>query len=111
MRLQPGQQLPEGFSQQIFGSVYDQPLCSLYAPSGTEGFTGRCDTLPAHCSRNASWCDGGSNPDADAVEELMAVQLTKVSVVELRRTITVRTVGLCGEYGSVSSARHRLTTP
>ncbi|DBB04962.1 hypothetical protein WJX82_002727 [Trebouxia sp. C0006] len=75
--LLPGQQLPEGFSQQIFGSVYDEPLCSLYAPSGTEGFTGRCETLPTHCSRNASWCDGGSNPDADAVEELMAVQLTK----------------------------------
>jgi len=35
--------------------------------------------LPTHCSRNASWCDGGSNPDADAVEELMAVQLTKAS--------------------------------
>lgn len=77
--LQPDQQLPEGFSQQIFGSVYDQPLCSLYAPGDTEGFAGRCDSLPTHCSRNTTWCDGGSNPDSDAVEELMALQLTKVS--------------------------------
>lgn len=78
------QQLPDGFSQQIFGSVYDQPLCSLYASSDTEGFSGRCETLPTHCSRNGSWCDGGGNPDSEAVEELMALQLTKVSHVGKR---------------------------
>ena len=41
---------------------------------------GRCEQLPAACSRNASWCDGGSNPDSEAVEELMALQLTKAGL-------------------------------
>lgn len=77
--LQPGQEVPEGFSQQVFGSMNDQPLCSLYAPAETEGFTGPCEPLPVTCSRNSSWCNGGRNPDSDAVEELMALQFTKAS--------------------------------
>ena len=76
--LQPNQQLPEGFSRQMFDSLYEQPLCALYASQDTEGFTGRCETLPSHCTRNASWCDNGANPDAQAVQQLMALQLTKV---------------------------------
>ena len=77
MCLQPGEQFPEGFSEQVFGGLSDQPLCSLYAPRGTSGSNGPCETLPTQCSRNASWCDP-SNPDSDAVEELIALQLTKV---------------------------------
>ena len=76
--LQPGQQLPEGFSQQTFGSLFEQPLCSLYVPSSTEGFTGVCQVSDAQCTDSSRWCDGGSNPDSDAVEELIALQLTKV---------------------------------
>ena len=72
--------MPEGFSQQMFGSVYDQPLCSLYSPSAAEGFTGRCEQLPAICTSNSTWCDGGNNPVSEVVEALMAVQLTKVGV-------------------------------
>ena len=79
MVLQPGEDVPEGFSQQVFGSMNDQPLCSLYSPAAAEGFTGPCDPLPSTCLRNSSWCDGGSNPDSDAVEELMALQSTKAS--------------------------------
>ena len=77
--LQPDEEVPEGFSQQVFGSMNDQPLCSLYSPAGAEGFTGPCDPLPITCTRNSSWCHGGRNPDLDAVEELMALQFTKAS--------------------------------
>ena len=75
--LQPNQQLPEGFSNQVFGSVYEQPLCSLYASRSDDEFSGQCDSLPTHCTRNATWCAGDSNPDAEAVQELMAMQLSK----------------------------------
>lgn len=57
----------------------DQPLCSLYSPAGAEGFTGPCDALPLTCTHNSTWCDGGRNPDSDAVEELMALQFTRAS--------------------------------
>lgn len=80
--MQPNQQLPEDFSQQVFGSLYDQPLCSLYVPSTTEGFTGACEGMQTQCSDSSVWCHGGSNPDSQGVEELMALQLTKVTKQE-----------------------------
>ncbi|KAL3161829.1 hypothetical protein ABBQ38_008919 [Trebouxia sp. C0009 RCD-2024] len=79
--LLPDQELPEDFSQQVFGSLYDQPLCSLYSPGDAQGFTGPCDLLPASCTHNSTWCNGGTNPDSEAVEELMALQLTKAMFV------------------------------
>ena len=85
--LQPNQQLPEDFSQQVFGSLYDQPLCSLYVPSTTEGFSGVCEALETQCSDNSTWCHGGSNPDSQGVEELMALQLTKVHTVAPELTV------------------------
>ena len=84
--LQPGQQLPEGFSQQTFDSLYEQPLCSLYVPSTIEGFTGVCEVSDAQCTDSSRWCDGGSNPDSDAVEELIALQLTKVCLASCCNT-------------------------
>lgn len=81
--LQPNHQLPEGFSKQVFGAVYEQPLCSVYASRDnagfySDGFSSTCDSLPTHCARNATWCAGDSNPDAEAIEEIMALQLFKV---------------------------------
>lgn len=73
----PNQQLPDDFSQQVFGSLYDQPLCALYASSDTAGFTGVCEAMDSQCSDDAMWCHGGSNPDSQGVEELIALQLTK----------------------------------
>ena len=83
MSLQPNQQLPEGSSKQVFGAVYEQVLCSLYvrrdnAGFYSDGFSGTCDSLPTHCARSATWCAGDSNPDAEAIQEIMALQLTKV---------------------------------
>ncbi|KAK9829899.1 hypothetical protein WJX72_008541 [[Myrmecia] bisecta] len=72
--------IPPGFTQQLFGPVYDQPLCSLYASKTDEGFAGHCMDLAATCSDEARWCHGendASNPGPDLVEELMALQLAK----------------------------------
>ena len=62
--------------------MYDQPLCSLFSPGDAAGFTGKCDLLPTSCTHNSTWCDGGNNPDSEAVEELMALQLTKASCTQ-----------------------------
>lgn len=74
--------IPKGFTRQLFGGLYDKPLCSLYAPSNTTGFTGHCDTdLPQQCTYPRKWCgqdEGRSNAGSDLVEELMALQVAKV---------------------------------
>jgi hypothetical protein len=74
-----GQEVPEGFTRQLFGALYDQPLCSLYARKDTPGFAGHCDALPTVCTDEDKWCNGdeGKNPGPTAVEELMALQLAK----------------------------------
>ena len=43
-----GEALPQGFSKQLFGPVYNKSLCDLYASSSEEGFAGHCEvTNPA----------------------------------------------------------------
>ena len=100
--FQPDEEVPDGSSQQVFGSMNDQPLCSLYSPAGAEGFRGPCDPLPTTCSRNSSWCNGGSNPDSDAVEELMALQFTKAS------ELSTFTVLRATSWGPMEGPTHRV---
>ena len=74
--------LPRGFTRQLFGGLYDKPLCSLYAASNATGFSGHCTKdLPQQCSFSEKWCgrdSGRSNAGSDLVEELMALQMAKV---------------------------------
>lgn len=73
-----GAMLPPGFTTQLFGSVYDVPLCSLYGNSSDARFAGTCDqSLRTSCEDTAAWCNtpGQSNAGAQLVQELMAGQL------------------------------------
>ena len=38
-----GEALPQGFSKQLFGPVYNTSLCDLYSSSSEEGFAGHCE--------------------------------------------------------------------
>ena len=72
--------LPRGFTKQLFGGLYKQPICSLYARGNAKGFTGQCTRdLPKKCTHQDKWCGkDGSNAGSDLVEELMALQIAKV---------------------------------
>lgn len=50
--------VPKGFTAQMFGSLYDRPICSLYGNTSAPGFAGHCDTtLPQSCTDSKRWCD------------------------------------------------------
>ena len=52
-----GEALPQGFSKQLFGPVYNTSLCDLYSSSSEEGFAGHCEVnSPAPLTVNILPC-------------------------------------------------------
>lgn len=72
-----GEQLPRGFTTELFGSVWDLPICSFYGDSSNPAFAGTCDLLPSVCEDEGRWCGTGgkNNTAAQMVQQLMAGQV------------------------------------
>lgn len=62
-----------GFTTQIFGSLYDRPICSLYGNSSAPGYAGHCETLPTACTDQAKWC-GAQQADSAGAEVRCTLQ-------------------------------------
>ncbi|KAK9813568.1 hypothetical protein WJX73_007727 [Symbiochloris irregularis] len=78
-QLQSGMKVPQALTMQLFGSVYNLPICSLYGNASNPNFGGTC-THPASttCEDRSRWCGtspSGNNSAALEVQELMAGQV------------------------------------
>lgn len=53
-------------SRQLFSSVWNQPVCTLFAPKSMPGFVGACDVAVTRVTGRCGWCKGERGPsDAD----------------------------------------------
>lgn len=65
------EQVPPETLQSVLSSIWDTPLCQLYAEPDAPGFAGYCPAEyvpPPHCG----WCDDGNDDLPDFVEEMVA---------------------------------------
>lgn len=86
-----GTDLPVSYGRVLFKKLWDRPFCSIFPPSSTPGFAGRCDTVGnpggsmtpgGYCSLPTAWCKASSNADTMRyIQSLLLLQTLRVSAV------------------------------